>query len=123
MAASGLAPGPCQRESIKHLALVGNRGDGALGEFRHLIDPHGDLGAERENHIRLGVRGSNIGIKPFDMEVTKLGGGPSAQAGEMVGMLKRRDLASIGPKQEMIFRQLIIDTFRRVAILEADPDT
>ena len=77
---------------------------------------------ERENHIRLGVRGSNIGINPFEMEVTELGGRPGAQAGEMVRMLKKTYLASIGPKQEMIVRQLVIDTYRREGILEADPD-
>jgi len=34
LAPRGLAPWPCQRESLKTPAAVGNRGDGTLGEFR-----------------------------------------------------------------------------------------
>ena len=41
MAARGLAPWLCQRESLKTLAPVGNRGDGTLGEFR--LTPEADL--------------------------------------------------------------------------------
>lgn len=123
------------QETNPHLLIWGGSGAGksrllrkVIGYLRdqgkhvHVLDVHGDLGCGGENQMIFGGRHQYHGINPFEFELSE-NGGPNMQAHEIVAMFRKSYMSNMGPMQEMILRQLIMDTYRQRGIVDNDMST
>lgn len=122
-----------------HFAITGESGSGKSwllkemirylsGRKKHIyvIDLHGDLKVDgiEENYIEFTARQSKHGINPFEFDISDArNGGVMVQVSAMVAMIKKAFLPSMGPKQEAVLKQLIIDSYRIKGINDDDEAT
>lgn len=109
---SGTGKSRLLRGIIRHFAQA--------GKHLHVIDQHGDLGVPEENLLTFGALTPAYGINPFEYELNE-NGGPRRHIHTMVDMLRRTYLSSMRAAQEVVLRQLLLDSYRVVGIDPDDP--
>lgn len=107
--------------TAKDLIALG-RSEGKLITIM-LLDLHGDMYTEGENHIEYTVRNSQYGINPFEFERDEKNGGPVLGVLNIVQMFKADFWPQMGPLQEAVFKNLLLDTYRYKGILDSNPKT
>ncbi|EKD41015.1 MAG: AAA ATPase [uncultured bacterium] len=121
-----------------HVLITGNSGSGKTTLLREVIryldhkakilfvvDLHGDLGVPgvKENYIEITARNPKYGINPFEFYQCPKNGGVGVQRENIVQILKKSFITSMGPMQEKVLKQLITDTYAKVGILDNDVAT
>lgn len=120
-----------------HLLLVGESGSGKttllvriIQEMYYqsktvfLIDFHGDMGIDGENHIKYTPRNSPYGVNPYELEMNAESGGVIIQAEVITVMLNQYFMENkLGKKQINILKQLIIDTYKTKGIIDENIET
>lgn len=119
-----------------HLLLVGGSGAGKTtlmlkilenasleGKTVFLIDFHGDMMIDSENHIKYTPRNSPYGINPFELEMSEESGGVDMQAEVVAIMMDTYFFDKMGKKQQSIMKRLIIDLYASKGIHDNDHTT
>ncbi len=123
--------------SNAHLLIAGGSGSGKTtllqkiikelyyqGKTVFLIDFHGDLKIEGENHIKYTPRNSPYCVNPFEIELNPESGGVIIQAEVITVMLNQYFMDNkLGRKQINILKQAVIDTYKMKGINDKDTNT
>lgn len=123
-----------------HLMITGGSGAGKtrlakelithLHQLRkniHIIDIQNTLGIDSvpERVFKFEVRNSKYSINPFEFLLDEKNGGPNQQVDEIMEMFRKTFMKRLrsAPNMSAVLRRLIIDTYRKVGIIDEDIET
>lgn len=128
---------PNSVESVNpHLLITGTSGSGKTVLLKDIIeylndihvntlvlDFHGDMDTNMENHIEYTARNTAFGINPFEFDYDLKNGGPKVNVDIIVQMFKKSFWPNMGALQESVLRNLLYDTYRYKGIVDEDHST
>lgn len=123
-----------------HLGITGTSGAGKSrlikeilpylherGKNIHVIDVQGTLGVNNapEELFKFEARNSPYSINPFEFLMDEINGGPRTQVDHIVEMFRKTFMKNLGrsPNLSAVLRRLIIDTYRKMGIVDEDIST
>ena len=124
-----------QKVANPHLCIVGASGTGKTTLLKSVIrylaqkyavfvlDFHGDIEVKGEEYIKFKSTSSEYGISLFEFDTDPEEGGVLARVLEIIQTFKKTFMPKMGPMQEAVLKQLLIDTYAIKNIDYKDPST